>query len=101
MALIFTKLISTELWIGGDTELKGADFTNASGHALKIANATAWGIRIDGADLRERVSCVMNRARCFGNGVDFAGMTGADLRGATIDHLWDAPPSLGAARLDR
>jgi len=40
-------------------------------------------------------------ARCFGNGVDFAGMTGADLRGATIDHLWDAPPSLGAARLDR
>ena len=87
--------------IGGDTELKGADFTNASGHALKIANATAWGIRIDGADLRGARLMCDESARCFGNGVDFAGMTGADLRGATIDHLWDAPPSLGAARLDR
>jgi uncharacterized protein YjbI with pentapeptide repeats len=88
--------------IGGDTEMKNANLANVSGRALKIANTLAWGIRIDGADLRDaRLICdLSDEPRCYGTGIEFASMVGADLRGATIDDLSISPPSLAAARLD-
>jgi len=87
--------------IGGSTELKSANLANVSGHALKIADAIAWDIRIDGADLRGAYLTCNESARCFGNGVTFASMAGTDLRGATIDDLSGSPPSLGTAHLDQ
>lgn len=86
--------------IGGDTELNDANLTNVLGSALKIANAEADNIRIDGADLRGAELTCDEYPACFGNGVFFATMAGADLRGATIGSLLDAPSNLGTARLD-
>jgi uncharacterized protein YjbI with pentapeptide repeats len=89
--------------IGGDTNLKGANLTNASGRALKIANASARDIRIDGADLRGAgfVCFQIAPPTCSWSDVSFASMTGADLRGATIDRLWESPSSLHTAHLDQ
>jgi uncharacterized protein YjbI with pentapeptide repeats/uncharacterized protein len=87
--------------IGGETMLDGANLTKVSGHALEIADASALNIRIDGADLRGARLICDEWPRCLGNGVQFSSMIGADLRGATIDNLWAAPPSLGTAHLDQ
>jgi uncharacterized protein len=87
--------------IGGETRFDDANLTNVSGHALEIADASARNIRIDGADLRGARLICDEWPRCFGNGVQFSSMIGADLRGATIDNLWGAPPGLGTGHLDR
>ena len=87
--------------IGGDSELNGANFSNASARAVKIGN-TSGMIRIDGADLRGAiVVCDPDESpHCLGSGVSFVSMAGADLRGATVSHLCCSSAGLATARLD-
>lgn len=85
--------------IGGDTELNGTNFTDASARGITIANATG-AIRIDRADWRGASIFCDDLPLCLGNDVDFLSVTGADLRGATVEHLCCELPDLGTARLD-
>ena len=87
--------------IGGSTRLHGANLTNASARALDIADASGM-LRADGADLRDaRITCdLLESSLCQGDGIGFASMAGADLRGATVDRLCCEAKGLEAARLD-
>jgi uncharacterized protein YjbI with pentapeptide repeats/uncharacterized protein YecT (DUF1311 family) len=86
--------------IAGGTRLNGSNLTNVSAHRLIVADATYENLRIDGADLRDaRFICEGELSRCLGKSGSFATMTGADLRGATVEHLWPPAPGLGSAHL--
>lgn len=88
--------------IGGGTKMTKADLSRISGRNLKIADADAQDIQVDGADLRD-ANLVCNpddQPYCYGSGVAFAGMAGADLRGATVE-LAPTAPGLRTAHLDR
>lgn len=87
-------------FIGGGTEMRNANLTNASARGLRIADAPA-SIRIDGADLRgARLMCDDDFVRCIGSGVEIVSMFRADLRGAVVAHLCCTPAGLRDARLD-
>jgi uncharacterized protein YjbI with pentapeptide repeats len=85
--------------VGGDTELDGANFTEASARGIIIANATG-SIRIDRADWRGANIFCDDLPLCLGSGVAFSSIAGADLRGATVDGLCCALSGLDSARLD-
>ena len=86
--------------VAGGSKLDGANLTKASARGLMIADASYENLRIDGADLRDaKLVCESDEVRCISQEGDFASMAGADLRGATVAHLWRAVPGLAEARL--
>jgi uncharacterized protein YjbI with pentapeptide repeats len=86
--------------IGGFSRLDGANLTNVSAHRLVVADASYEDLRIDGTDLSDaHLICEGDLSRCLTERGSFATMIGADLRGATVEHLSDAVPGLGSARL--
>ncbi|CCE11925.1 hypothetical protein BRAS3843_860049 [Bradyrhizobium sp. STM 3843] len=87
-------------FIGGGTELDGANLGGASAHGLTIADASG-AIRIDGADLGDAtIMCEPGDfVPCLGNRISIVSMFGTNLRGATIDHLCCSALGLQTARL--
>ena len=85
--------------IGGGTELDRANFTETSARGIIIADASGL-IRIDRADWRGANIVCDDMPRCIGVSTEFSSMTGADLRGATVENLCCALPGLGSAKLD-
>jgi hypothetical protein len=86
--------------VAGGSKLDGANLTKASARGLMIADASYENLRIDGADLRDaKLVCESDEIQCITREGDFASMAGADLRGATVAHLWRAVPGLAEARL--